>query len=143
MVRSKFWSVTFLGRSRRSGLPHLAHLGPADRRARSTRFAAEQKGQATMTGRAGGLEVVVRMGSASLNVRNASSKVSRHGGQGNCAGRFDCACRRRPLVIAFTDRNCRRGISVAYTRKGVSHREDGSMSELTIRDMEQDEDFAA
>jgi hypothetical protein len=37
----------------------------------------------------------------------------------------DCASGPEYLVIPFTDRNCRRGISVAYTRKGVSHREDG------------------
>ena len=42
MVRSKSLSVTFWGRSRRIGLPHLAHLGPEASRVRSTRFAVEQ-----------------------------------------------------------------------------------------------------
>src|SRR5580765_3901456 len=49
MVRSNSLSVTFCGRSRRIGFPHLAHLGPAASRFRSTRFGAEQKGHCTIT----------------------------------------------------------------------------------------------
>src|SRR5688500_2817051 len=40
-------------------------------------------------------------------------------------------------------RNRGRGLSVADEGMGVSHRGRWQMSELTIRDMEQDEDFAA
>jgi GNAT superfamily N-acetyltransferase len=47
------------------------------------------------------------------------------------------------VVITFIDRNRGFGISVADKGMGVSHRGRWQMSELTIRDMEQDEDFAA
>ena len=67
-VRSKSLSVTFWGRSSRSGLPHFAHFGPAESRARSTRLAAEQKGQLTTTGRvAGGVLVVIKPRGSSQN----------------------------------------------------------------------------
>jgi GNAT superfamily N-acetyltransferase len=46
-------------------------------------------------------------------------------------------------VTIFTDGNSGDGISVADIEMGVSHLRAGQMSELTIRDMEQDEDFAS
>jgi hypothetical protein len=36
-----------------------------------------------------------------------------------------CAARREPAVTTFTDKNLRRGISVADEAMGVTHREGG------------------
>src|SRR6476620_12013042 len=117
MLRSKSLSVTLIGRSSRSGLPHLAHLGPADRRVRSTRLAAKQMGHRTTTGRPGWVLFAVVMNTSHL----VCSKLIHAEGQGNWMPLEPCGLPRGRPVTIFTDGNLPHGISVADMQMGVSH----------------------
>jgi hypothetical protein len=81
-----------------------------------------------MTGRVGWAVVVVILASHESGTHLASDifKCSLAELQGKSTlHAYACAARREPAVTTFTDKNLRRGISVADEGMGVTHREGG------------------